>query len=136
MVAYTFDPRFVEPIRQGYKRQTIRAPRALPGRHARRGELIQLYVGLRGPEAAKIVRDVRCTDVLELDMRFGPGGEIGRVWAGGCRVLDLDDFALRDGFRDADDMARFWREKHRALARFEGVLIEWAAPLEAMGVAA
>lgn len=44
MVAYSFQKRFVEPIRSGRKRQTIRADRK---RHARPGEVLQLYSGMR-----------------------------------------------------------------------------------------
>ena len=44
MVAYSFKRRFREPILAGSKQQTIRADRK---RHARRGEALQLYTGMR-----------------------------------------------------------------------------------------
>jgi hypothetical protein len=133
MVAYSFHPRFVEPIRQGYKCQTIRGPRL---RHARPGELIQLYSGLRTARAAKIMADPHCLEVMPVSIAFRPDGAIERIMAGGHPALDLDAFALRDGFRDADEMAAFWRAQHGMLFRFDGVLIEWAPPRELMGVAA
>lgn len=44
MVAYSFHPRFVDAILGGTKRQTIRMHRR---RHARPGEEMQLYAGMR-----------------------------------------------------------------------------------------
>ncbi len=133
MVAYSFHPRFAEAIVQGYKRQTIRGPRQ---RHARPGELIQLYSGLRTRHAVKLIADPQCLDVMRVGIAFKPKGEIEGIWTDGVPVRDLDTFALRDGFSDAEDMARFWRDQHGMLFRFDGVLIEWAAPSEPLAEAA
>lgn len=125
MVAYSFKARFEMAIREGWKTQTIRAGRA---RHARPGEMLQLFVAMRTAQCHKICSDVRCTDVLKLVITFGDDGGIDRIMTDGVPVRDLDAFAVQDGFRDADDMAEFWRREHGPLGEFHGVIIEWAAP--------
>ena len=125
MVAYSFKSRFVMPIREGWKTQTIRAHR---GRHARPGEMIQLFTAMRTRYCERIVGDVRCTLVMPISINFGFFGEITRICTEGIPVRDLAGFAVRDGFVDAMDMAGFWAETHQPGDRFEGVIIEWAAP--------
>lgn len=128
MVAYSFNARFEEPIRAGWKTQTIRAGRA---RHARPGEMLQLFVAMRTKNCRKIVADVRCTEVMAVEIRFRPSGLIERIETDLVPVLDLDAFAQRDGFVDLSEMSAFWRATHGLQAAFHGVLIEWAAPKEA-----
>lgn len=129
MVAYSFKPRFAPLIVEGMKTQTIRAPRQ---RHARPGEDIQLFTGMRTAQCKRIAT-VRCTDVLAVEIWFEPNGQIGRITTDGLPVWDLDAFAVRDGFADAADMAAFWAETHGRGGQFTGVLIEWAAPQEGFG---
>lgn len=72
MVAYSFKAQFVEPIRAGLglptepqirpKRQTIRADRK---RHARPGEELQLYRGMRTRQCFLIGR-AACTEVTKI----------------------------------------------------------------------
>lgn len=152
MVAYSFRPRFVAPIRVGLglppisanatalvpapKRQTIRAHRRGRGRHVRPGEQIQLYTGMRTKYCVLIGRG-RCKDVRDIIITFG---EHPCVAVGGTGEPErrrkyqpyacyqgggLDDFARRDGFASWNDMAEFWRAEHGDLDVFTGVLIEW-----------
>jgi hypothetical protein len=136
MVAYSFQKRFTDPIRQGYKRQTIR--RQSFKRHARVGELIQLYTAMRTSRCARILPDVVCTDVCPVLIRFDDAMRITRIETAGIPVIDLDGFAIRDGFTDLEDMGAFWEHTNGPMTHFEGVLIEWAMPRETdlMGVAA
>ena len=61
MVAYSFKRLFVPAIEAGTKRQTIRGPRK---RHARVGEPVQLYQGMRTSHCRRIlVPDPICTAV-------------------------------------------------------------------------
>jgi hypothetical protein len=142
MVAYSFKRRFVNPIRVGLskislsfdcppKRQTIRA--IGKRRHARPGETVQLYTGMRTRQCEKI-GDGRCTDALEIRIQVSAG----RIdIAPGTREAithqkpqHLDAFAVSDGFADWADMREFWREEHGDLARlgpFVGRLILWEA---------
>lgn len=131
MVAYSFNPRFIEPIRQGIKSQTIRAHGHR--RHARPGELLQLYSGMRTVHCQRILPDVPCLTVMQVDIVLDDG-VITRVATDGVPVIDLDAFALRDGFADREDMSAFWRAHHAGVdtVGFSGVLIEWARPAETM----
>lgn len=142
MVAYSFNPRFIEPIRQGLKTQTIRAVGLR--RHARPGELLQLYSGMRTVHCTRILPDTPCLEVMKVEIQFREG-EIARIVTDDIPVRDLDAFAVRDGFADAVDMWSFWRDHHPkavhaaadgVMTAFQGILIEWARPAETMQVAA
>lgn len=117
MVAYSFKSRFEAPIREGWKTQTIRAARE---RHARPGEMLQLFIGMRTAHCRKICPDVRCTDVMKVIITFGDDGGIDRIVTDGVPVRDLDAFAIQDGFKDSDDMAAFWRAEHGPWASSTG----------------
>ena len=123
MVAYSFQRRFVPLIRAGVKLQTIRAERE---RHARPGERLQLFTGMRTAHCMKIMHDPVCTMVLPCRISFA-SGRIARIETGQVPVRDLDHFAVLDGFADIDDMTHFWLERHGTKA-FQGVVIEWAMP--------
>ncbi len=124
MVAYSFKDRFAEAIREGWKTQTIRGRR---DRHARPGEKISLYTGMRTKQCRKIA-DAICTEVMKITLMFDQDGVIDRIVTDDVPVRDLDAFAARDGFVDVDDMSAFWRTEHGPVGVFHGVLIEWAAP--------
>lgn len=114
MVAYSFNRRFVQAIESGIKSQTIRAPRR---RHARPGERLQLYTGMR-TKACRLIRDdVVCSrlDEVRLDLRVltdVPMPKNSRQLCGIVETIDLpltingipiegpdkDIFALHDGF--------------------------------------
>jgi hypothetical protein len=127
MVAYSFNKRFEVAIREGWKTQTIRKGRA---RHARPGEFLQLFCGMRTAHCRRIVEDVRCIEVTVIVISFDDLAEINSITTNGAPVADLDAFAVADGFTDSSDMSAFWRASHSALdgMEFIGVLIEWAAP--------
>ena len=108
------------PIRP--KRQTIRANGKR--RHARPGEQIQLYTGMRTKHCRKI-GDAECKSVHEIDMEIGKHTlyvEIdGRAMKGGR----IHDFARQDGFEHGEDMLQFWQTEHRGVTHFDGSLIKW-----------
>lgn len=134
MVAYSFKKRFVTPIKVGLgqiehipgteyvpKRQTIRA--IGKRRHARPGETLQLYSGMRTKQCFKI-GEARCKAVrrIRIDVReHSMPTSIEGQHIGGGR---LRDFAQADGFAHAEDMLAFWKENH-GLGVFDGILIEW-----------
>jgi hypothetical protein len=115
MVAYSFDKRFVPQIANGFKRQTIRAHRR---RHARPGEALQLYTGMRTKQCKKIRDDVLCSriDEVRFDLRCLEGAAVPKnsralislvahrwpeLSINGIPIVDEDrqvDFAVRDGF--------------------------------------
>lgn len=146
MVAYSFKRRFVEPIRAGLglplsaeafaagmdefgnvparprpKRQTIRA--IGKRRHARPGETLQLYHGMRSRDCFKI-GEARCVSITSIHInvkKHSMPTSIDGVHVVGGR---LRDFAREDGFDHAEDMHAFWIEEH-GLGLFAGVLIKW-----------
>lgn len=125
MVAINFDPRFEVAIREGWKTQTIRKTRLLMPRP---GVRLQLMIGMRSANCRQICGDVRCTDVLAIEITFGDDFGIDRIVTDGVLVKDLDAFAVRDGFTDSDDMAAFFKLKHGPLEVFRGHVIEWSMP--------
>lgn len=127
MVAYSFQKQFVEPILAGRKTQTIRAERTGPSRHARVGEEIQLYFGLRTQHAKLIAKRI-CTGVAPILLELDAGRvEIaGRAIAAGDKAA-LDAFARLDGFECWDALRAFWAATHPGIERFVGVRIGWGA---------
>lgn len=124
MVAYNFKKRFIEPIQAGTKRQTIRAPRDGRSRHARPGEEVQLYFGLRSRQTQMILHGAVCTAVETVSLNFVRDSVLlssGIAYDLGA----LDLFAVDDGFADWADLKRFWAEEHSAISVFGGILIRW-----------
>lgn len=125
MVAYSFQQRFRESILAGTKRQTIRSERK---RHARAGEALQLYTGMRTRQCSLILRTV-CLDVAPVRLRFNRGA----VVLSGVEITDprdLDDFARADGFQDWRDLFTYWGVMHPQAVVFDGVLIRWTPTAE------
>lgn len=141
MVAYSFRRRFVNPIKAGLglhvndpyvpspKRQTIRANRK---RHARPGEEVQLYCGMR-TKGCFLIGRARCVSVNAISLDFYGGiiaiRDLYRSRHGCILVMrdadGLDKFARSDGFQDWADLRTFWRNEHDGLEDFTGVLIKW-----------
>lgn len=121
MVAYSFQRRFVVPIRSGVKRHTIRADRK---RHARPGEDLQLYTGMRTKRCELIAYAV-CRDVLPITIIMDDAGARDAVLVPDLAFANLDHFAMMDGFADWADLKAFWREQHPGIDEFTGVMIRW-----------
>lgn len=137
MVAYSFKKRFIKPIKVGLsrvslsfdcppKRQTIRA--VGKRRHARPGEIVQLYHAMRTKQCFKI-GDGRCTSALPVCLQFIAWGSAivgsGKVPANCYFDERLHLFAQADGFESWEEMKEFWRVEHPGIEKFEGVLIQW-----------
>ena len=135
MVAYSFKASFAPPIATGTKRQTIRLPRK---RHARPGEPVQLFTGMRTRHCRKIIPDPVCVglDEVRLDLRaadtLDPSSFREALSVNGIPVLDeaADAYALGDGFagvssvRPFAHMVRWWLFTHGPVL-FDGVAIRW-----------
>ena len=125
MVAYNFQQQFEPAIASGLKTRTIR--RNGKRLHATRGDLLQLYVGMRTKACRKIlVRDPVCVDFYKLTMEIDLES-IGAILIDGLGVRSIDRFAKSDGFKNAKDMHAFWLQFHGP-GRFVGTLIEWEKP--------
>ena len=125
MVAYSFRPRFVDPILSGRKRQTIRAIGRR--RHARPGDPLQLYTGMR-TKNCRLIGRATCIDAVEVGLRFAEDEDLEGVIANPARTVGRDDFARRDGFADWGALKDFWRTAHPtayAAGAFAGVMICW-----------
>lgn len=117
MVAYSFKRRFIAPIRNASKTQTIRKPRP---RHVRAGEDLQLYYGMRSPVCA-LIANARCLAVHRIRISFA---RIDVIAIDGKRIADKNHFARRDGFADWREMREYFLRMHDARV-FDGVLIRW-----------
>jgi len=122
MVAYSFQKRFAPPILAGTKLQTIRGPRVRP--HVRPGQALQLYVGMR-TKSCKLIATRLCSNVrpIKIDLNGYVFFHDECDGFGDWRMLD--DFAVRDGFSDFEDLRRFWALSHPGVSVFEGSQIEW-----------
>ena len=110
MVAYSFNTAFVRHVEDRSKRQTIRLPRK---RHARPGEDVQLFTGMRTKRCRKIIPDPVCVgiDEVRFDLREASGipSEIARTVrldVNGIPIIGqaADTYAYDDGFRGVPSM--------------------------------
>ena len=122
MVAYSFQKRFASRILDGSKRQTIRRDHR---RHARPGEMLQLYTGMRSTSCRKIISDQLCISVEPIQIDFTAAGSVLRIEIGGVAVDDIQGFVMADGFDSLADMGAFWTAAHGFSPIFRGVLIRW-----------
>jgi hypothetical protein len=140
MVAYSFKKQFGPPILTGIKAQTIRADRK---RHARPGEELQLYTGMR-TKHCKLVARVPCIAVEPVRLVFSRRGasELFRVADQLIPPAAMERFAQADGFPSVEAMARFWWAEHPPeegdTLDFTGVVICWTplAPADALDIGA
>lgn len=79
MVAYSFHADFIGPILSGRKTSTIRPDGKR--RHARAGELLQLYVGMRTPDCVRLLQ-APCTRAVPIEIHGT------HVVAGGVRKVN------------------------------------------------
>tara|TARA_R110002094_G_scaffold160396_10_gene145822 strand:- start:6047 stop:6463 length:417 start_codon:yes stop_codon:yes gene_type:complete len=126
MVAYSFKKQFSPRIVAGTKIGTIRAHRK---RHAREGEALQLYQGMRTKHCAKIIPDPVCICIVNVGIMVGRDC-ITNILIGDGLDFAVDPghhdyFARLDGFDNASDMSTFWRQEH-SVGTFEGVWVRWA----------
>lgn len=134
MTAHSFKARFCQPIIDGTKGGTIRAPRK-DGRLPKVRGMLQFYTGPR-MRPKKFTPDRPCLGVepIALDLESGtvvigidsPDCE-PMVIIGGAKLLDV--FARFDGFTDWRDLRDFWDETHGGkvgiVRKFDGFHIRW-----------
>src|SRR3954469_9461421 len=134
MPAYSFQERFIPFIIDESKDHTVRAERAGRSRHARPGETVYLYYGMRTKWCRKI-GEATCVATRPIYICekgiFFPGLS-GALYEPSQQGRDL--FAWKDGFRPEGStldnpagafelMIRFWRQTHEL--PFQGVVIYW-----------
>jgi len=122
MVAYSFQKRFAEPIESGFKTHTIRAERK---RHARPGEAMQLYCGMRTKHCRKIIADPVCTAVHPIQIAVSINAiEQIKIGDWPLDAAQRSRLAKADGFADLEDMHQFWVQNH-GQGVFIGVIVFW-----------
>ncbi|OYX79618.1 MAG: hypothetical protein B7Y77_01655 [Bradyrhizobium sp. 35-63-5] len=121
MVAYNFNAQFADAVEAGRKHQTIRAMGKR--RHARAGEQLQLYTGMR-TKACRKLRDAVCHDACSIQI------ERDAFWTFKPQELHtgetLERFARADGFASWPEM-RDWFDRTHGLP-LVGVMIRWLVP--------
>ena len=133
MVAYSFKARFADSILAGSKAQTIRAMGRR--RHARLGDELQLYTGMRTKHCRLIARPT-CESVTPVRLTFSRAFGPLSFWIDGvllgCDAMER--FARADGFGGETapiavlDMTAFWFAAHgRGVDEidFSGFVIAW-----------
>ncbi|MGB0695389.1 MAG: hypothetical protein ACPGOY_07040 [Rhodospirillaceae bacterium] len=153
MVAYSFRAGFAKQVETGFKAQTVRALGRK--RHARVGEPVQIYTGMRTKYCRKLLDpDPICASVKHIEIKVSDLGEITKIVINAIplSLAEREDFAISDGFdplfyspdlfskKQAECNAALPYQARRAVAleqmsffwanehgqgRFEGVLIEW-----------
>ena len=123
MVAYNFQKRFAPAVESGDKRQTIRA--LGKRRHAKPGEMLQLYTGQR-TKHCRLLREDECREVLPVLMtprKLESSILVAYVFVSDVRLSMSSICALSraDGFACVADFFDFFRDR----MPFEGVLIKW-----------
>jgi hypothetical protein len=135
VTAYNFKARFAEPILAGTKGGTIRMTRKVPqriaqfsymghqrpGGHARPGEILQLYTGMRTKQCRRI-GERRCASVEPIILKFIQGTV---AFPARDELFDLEVFARFDGFESWPEMAAFFRGKDGLIDEFDGWHIRW-----------
>lgn len=128
MPAYGFKKRFVRPILDGTKPQTMREKRTGKVPHARPGQTLFLYTAMRTKQCRKI-GEATCKAVLDVTLDFVRRSVTVEGRGTISKQDGLDAFAVKDGFTDWLDLVTFWmkgrKKKQPPLRRWSGVLIEW-----------
>lgn len=128
MVAYNFQPRFADAVAAGRKCQTMR--RRGKRRHARAGEPVQLYTGMRTKACRKLVDpDPMCigVDDIEIDIGISQIEEM-RINGAALDGHEREAFARDDGFPGEAEFHE-WLVAVHGSGRFEGVVVRWRQPL-------
>lgn len=122
MAAFSFKKRFVDQVRNGSKRQTIRALRKYP---VRIGETLHLFYAQRTKYCEKLRQEI-CTGVHAVTIVFNSRNNkviVDRREISELKALNA--FAKQDGFSNWFDMRDFWIENHPGKSYFKGILIKW-----------
>jgi hypothetical protein len=131
MVAYNFQPMFELPIVALAKLGTIR--KAGTRRHARPGEKLQLYTGMR-TRSCRLMATATCSANDRIRISFEHYVIVIGQHPNAVRLVVIDDahmhlvdnFARADGFGDFAEMKAFWLRAHGP-DDFDGRWIQWDA---------
>lgn len=126
MPALNFKAQFADQVKNGEKRQTIRARGKR--RPPRVGEPLMLYTGMRQVGCRKLL-DVVCTEVVPISISIkSKTVQMTRNFGVEPRWVSLDDdeiedLAKADGFPSASAFFAWFAENHGDT--FSGYVIKW-----------
>lgn len=128
MPALNFKAQFADQVRNGEKRQTIRARGKR--RPPRVGEPLMLYTGMRQVGCRKLL-DAVCTSVEPISMSLRGKGVVQMPRTAGIGEPlwaflfddEIEALARADGFPDAAAFFAWFRENHGDT--FSGYVIKW-----------
>ena len=116
MPILNFQKQFAEAVKNGTKKQTIRATRKYP---IKKGDTLYLYTGLR-TKSAEMLKEVICKDALDIKIDWYkvvlPTTTINYL-------EKLEAFAKADGFEDWTALLSWFEDTHGL--PFKGQLILW-----------
>lgn len=113
-----FQPRFAPLVESGQKTQTVRKT---PKRMPKVGDLISLRTWTGKPYRSK-QRVLRESTIIRVAQVF-IGLKTVNVGGKGLDLIDIIDFAKRDGFDGIHDMLEWFKNNHDL--PFTGILIQW-----------
>lgn len=119
MVAYNFKACFAPLVESGKKRQTIRAEGKR--RHARPGDRLQLYTGMRTKACRKLLNpEPECTSSQPIEIHSRLKMLIDDIPQ---TLTEMRQVALNDGFESLEAFHDFFESVHGF--PFKGKLIKW-----------
>jgi len=120
MPAFNFKEQFAPDVESGKKRGTIRAFRNDGKPHAKVGDTLMLYTGMR-TKACRKLRDATCTKITPV--HIAEWGGFLCLFLDGVLILDDHEFAKDDGFETSKQFYEFFEKTHGL--PFYGSLFEW-----------
>lgn len=119
MIVRTFMPRFAKLVESGEKLQTVRLT---PKRMPKIGDVISLreWTGLPYRSPQRVLKESVIIHLASCNM-----DRYDQLIVGGTRITGprQDEFAVKDGFKDAQEMFDWFEETHGW--PFEGILTVW-----------
>ena len=128
MSAYNFQKQFIQAIRSGKKRSTIRKRRK-NGYLPRVGDVISLYTGMRTKQC-ELIKRVPVNNVRSININIDTGSsndiKFVEVIVGPDRLSSAEVYrlAVSDGFKDVEEFCKFFRDKYGTSVSAH--LIEWS----------
>lgn len=116
MVALQFKPQFVEPVKSGEKRQTVRDKTS-----AFTGCELQFYSGWR-TKKVKSIGKAMCQRVERITLMEKAVQPHGNTLLMGEH---LQHFAKADGFKNYAEMWAFFKDRADENGEYKGYLIKW-----------
>lgn len=129
MPALNFRKEFAEDVKHGVKRQSVRAHRKDFRPHARVGDVLSLYTGMRTKGCcflgrAKVTRIATIwMDAVSMKL---DGKHVQSSLSSRDDPPTDNEFAQADGFEGFTEMASWFEDVHGL--PFEGVVIYWGEP--------